>query len=190
MAKHKIYGNVPEGDYSDDTGSAYNPTPLPTKSEMDDIMTERPGDQVYQTVRHHVEKVREESKAIRDKLIEVILRDMYTDMALSSAVDDIGATAEYLAQETGADKATFKGDHLMADFARISKFKTTMEIGKLLNLSDTEMELVMHEEVARLWHDPKHGQRKEQPYTLSLPDEVLTVLKGLSKLGNAAKPKK
>jgi hypothetical protein len=115
---------------------------------------------------------------------------MYLDLALSNAIDDVGATAEYLAQELGADKPQFKGDQLMADFGRISKFKTAVEIGKLLGLGDAEMELVMREEVARLWHDPRRvaspQDRKEQPLALSLPDEVVNILRGLSRVAKGA----
>jgi hypothetical protein len=179
-----IYGYIEGEDENDNQSSAFNPTPLPIEEDLKEILSSRPGDQIYQTVKDHIETVKTQSKEYKEKLLALILKDMYLDLAVSTAIDDAGATAEYLAQELGIEKPLFKGDHLLMDFSRISKFKTSVELGKLLELNDEEMGLMMREEATRLWcggtgNDKTRpsNERREPPTILTLPDDVVQLLR-------------
>lgn len=161
------------------------PNPLPIEN---DVLNNRPGDQIFQGVKDNVSLVKEKSKEFKKRLTDIILTDMYLDLALSGAIDDAGATAEYLAQELGIEKPMFTGDSLLVDFSRISKFKTSMALGQLLALSDAEMSCVMQEEACRLWGNGKKQEvvkesKRETKETnvLKLPEEVVNILRSLKK---------
>ena len=162
--------------------------PLPVDGEdPTQILLHRPGDQIYQTIKEHLEVVKTKSKEYKSQLLSIILKDMYLDLALSSAIDDAGATAEYLSQDLGVEKPLFSGQEVLSDFRRISKFKVSMEIGELLKLNEAELTTMMHSEADRLWYDPARPRaekedKKSQPTKLVLPDEVVSILRGLGKM--------
>lgn len=134
---------------------------LPTNDDMDKILTERPGDGLYPQIKPRVDGVDVEEKAVRDLLVNLILQDLVLDLGVSNALDEVGATLEYLAQERQIEPPEFSGEILMKNFSRISKLKLSMKYADLIGLTGLPRELMLKAEVERLWGDTNSALLKK-----------------------------
>lgn len=124
---------------------------LPQQNDIDRMLSERPGDELFPKVRHYVEQINEKEETLKEKLVSLILDDMIQDQALANSFDRIGEVLEYLAQDRQIEKPEFTGEILMRNFSRISKLKLSLEYAKLINLEDDVLEAVIKAEIERLW---------------------------------------
>ncbi len=98
---------------------------LPQQSDIDRVLSDRPGDAVYPRVKHHVEAINASEQELKEKLVALILNDMSYDLALANALDSVSEVLEYLAQERQIERPEFSGEILMRNFSRLSKLKLT-----------------------------------------------------------------
>jgi len=138
-----------------------------------------PRDEIFKTIEHHLPVLAEHSKELKNKLVDIILRDMAVDHALAQAVDEAGKVLEYQAQEEGIEKPRFNGTGLFRDVERVSKLGFALNLCAVLGLDDLSTEAVQHAEISRLWGE--HREKKDTTPTLKLPDEFYSILRDFSK---------
>ena len=127
---------------------------LPINDEENEkILSERPGDEIYQRVKDKVEQVKEGEQESKGRLVDIILEDMIIDLALSNSVDSVGEVIEYLAQDYKIERPSFDGKALMRDLSRISKLDMSIKYAELLNMDSDTLNLVIKAEIERLWGD-------------------------------------
>ena len=127
---------------------------LPTQEEIDKILIDRPGDQLFENIKPKLTEINAAEGKLRQKLVSLILQDLVYDLAVSNALDDIGPVLEYLAQDRQdrrVDKPQFTATALMADFSRLSKLKLSLDYAKILGIDGDAMDAVLKAETARLW---------------------------------------
>lgn len=136
---------------------------LPIKDDMDieKILSDRPGDDLYPSVKPRVESVDEEEKTSREKLVDLILKDLTQDLAVANSFDDIGVVLEYLAQKRQIEPPEFSGDILMKNFSRISKLKLSLKYAEMIGLTGVALDLMLKAEVERLWGDTSSALLKK-----------------------------
>jgi len=156
---------------------------LPTKEEIEAILTSRPGDEIYQKIKPLVDQASSEEKEVRDKLVALILPDLVLDLAVANSFDEVGKILEYLSQERGIETPEFIGDILMKDFSRISKLKLSLSFAKMLDMDKEALELVIKAEIERLW-----GQ-KQKPTSFTLFKDGKGVPMSLDTLNDGVKKK-
>lgn len=142
---------------------------LPVDQDPKDVLEARPGDQIHAEVEPFVKMAKDEGEALRGKVRSILLRDLALDLAISQAIDDEGATIEYLCQELGIEKPEFDGAGVIRNFQRASKLKTMLDFGRLLGLDEDEMEVLRARESERLWADPTKHLRLPTPPTQKAP---------------------
>ena len=134
---------------------------LPTNDDMEKVLSERPGDELYPQIKPRVAGVDEEEKAVRDRLVDLILQDLVLDLGVANSLDEVGATLEYLAQERQIEPPEFSGEILMKNFSRISKLKLSMGYADLIGLTGQAREMILKAEVERLWGDTNSALLKK-----------------------------
>lgn len=135
---------------------------LPQQGDIDRMLSDRPGDEIYPRVKHHVDRINACEIEIKEKLVPLILEDMSYDLALANALDSVGEVLEYLAQERQIEKPEFSGEILMRNFSRLSKLKLSLEYAKLLDLSGEALDAVLKAEIERLWQGDTNSQLLKQ----------------------------
>jgi hypothetical protein len=134
---------------------------LPQQDDLDRILLDRPGDEIYPRVKNFVDQINTDEAILKDKLVSLILADLGHDLSLSNALDSVGEVLEYLAQERQIEKPEFSGEMLMRNFSRISKLKLSLEYAKLLDLKGDVFDAVLKSEMERLWQDTSSSLMKQ-----------------------------
>jgi hypothetical protein len=135
---------------------------LPQQDELDRILLDRPGDEIYPRVKHFVDQINTDEALLKDKLVSLILADMGHDLALANSLDSMGEVLEYLAQERQIEKPEFSGEILMRNFSRISKLKLSLEYADLLDLKGDALAAVLKAEIERLWQGEVNSSLMKQ----------------------------
>ena len=130
--------------------------PKPTKEQQDQVLVDRPGDEIYSEAKEDIDKVIKNSEFFKKGLVELILKDMSRDLAVSDALNTVALVLNYLPQDKDMEieSPEFSGDKLIGNFARISQLNLSMEYAKLLDMDEQQQEVVLKAEVGRLWGDP------------------------------------
>lgn len=156
---------------------------LPTAKDKE-LYYERPGDEIFATIKHHFPHLRERGETLKKELVAIILEDMALDHALSSALDEVGKVLEYQAQNEGIERPRFNGLAVLKDAERVGKLQLVLRLCKALEFGDDTTEAVRTAEIDRLWsagldHAPK--DKKDHGPVLKLPDEVAGLLRDITK---------
>lgn len=156
---------------------------LPTDEEIERVLMDRPGDDIYPEVKDQVDTVDREEKEIKEKLVAIILKDMALDAAIATSCDTTGKVLTYLSQKWGIEAPEFTGDIMMRNFSRISKLKLSLEYAKLIGLDGDVLDLTVKAEIDRLWNGDSNSAllkkllvSKTQPTTMatSVPQTTLS----------------
>jgi len=134
---------------------------LPTRDDMEKVLNERPGDELYPHLKPKVAEVDVEEKKIRSLLVDLILKDLIFDLGVANSMDEVGATLEYLAQERQIEPPEFSGDILMKNFSRISKLHLSLKYAEMIGLKGQALDLMIKAEVDRLWGDANSALLKQ-----------------------------
>lgn len=134
----------------------------PTKEEQEQILIDRPGDDLYPQAKKDIKRVVTKSEYLKASLVGLVLDDMSQDLAVSEALTHVGLVLNYLPQDLGMDieSPEFSGDKLMTDFSRIAKLKLSLDYAELLKLDENATAAVLKAEVGRLWGDPNANMLK------------------------------
>ena len=124
---------------------------LPTTDDIDRVLSERPGDDLYPEVRDQVDAVDEQEKEVKEGLVAIILKDLVLDAALANSCDEVGKILTYLSQKWQVEPAEFIGDIMMRNFSRLSKLKLSLDYAKLIGLEGDVLDMAIKAEVERLW---------------------------------------
>jgi D-ribose pyranose/furanose isomerase RbsD len=135
---------------------------LPQQDELDRVLAERPGDEIFPRVKPHIEQINEQEEELKSRLIPLILEDMTYDLALANALDSVGEVLEYLAQERQIEKPEFSGEMMMRNFSRLSKLKVSLDYAEMLGLQDGVLDAVLKAEVDRLWQNDSNSAMLKQ----------------------------
>jgi len=150
---------------------------LPTSDEINKILSDRPGDELYPHLKPRVTEIDGDEKELRDKLVALILQDLIQDFGVANAMDEVGATLEYLAQERQIEPPEFSGEILMKNLSRISKLALSLKYAELIGLTGQAQELMLKAEVDRLWGDSNSALLKKllatKAATTALPQQPL-----------------
>jgi len=135
---------------------------LPTTQEQEQILVDRPGDDLYPEVKDDIKRVSKEAEQIKKNLVSLMLSDMTRDLAISDALNYVGKVLNYLPQDKNMDIEVpeFSGGALMNDFSRITKLKMSMDYAVLLGMDEASREAVLKAEIGRLWGDPNSALLK------------------------------
>lgn len=154
---------------------------LPTSPNPDiALYYERPGDQIFATIKHHFPYIMDRSKELKDLLVKAILDDMILDHALASSLDEIGKVLEYQAQNEGIEKPKFSGEFILKDAERVGKLSFIMSLCRVLELPEEAAEAVRDAEIDRLWREGKPRKEPDRQ-ALHLPGEVSGLLRDITK---------
>lgn len=126
---------------------------MPSQDEIDRMLDERPGDEVYPDVQPKVDYVDDKEKEHRKELIDLILEDLIKDLAVANSMDSIGVVLNYLTEKRRIVLPTFDGEVLMRSFGRISKLKLSLDYAEMIGIDQDAMEAVLKAEIERLWGD-------------------------------------
>lgn len=147
-----------------------------------DLLYQRPGDDVFDKIKHHFPYILEQASKVKDLLVKVIVDDMILDHALTEALDDVGKILEYQAQNEEIEKPKFNGLSLLKDAERVGKLNFVINLCKVVGLSDEAAEAVRSAEIDRLWSvEGATKEKKEHSPVLKIPEEVSTLLREISK---------
>lgn len=135
---------------------------LPQQSDIDRVLSDRPGDAVYPRVKHHVEAINASEQELKEKLVALILNDMSYDLALANALDSVSEVLEYLAQERQIERPEFSGEILMRNFSRLSKLKLSLEYAKTVGIEGDALDAVLKAEIERLWQGENNANLLRQ----------------------------
>jgi len=138
---------------------------LPTQEEVQQVLTDRPSDDLYQKVKPNLSKVSAPAQELTKKISDLILTDMAYDFAVANSLDEVGKVIEYFAQENQIESPEFSGKVLMANLSRISQFKLSLDFATLMGISGQAYETVLKAEADRLWgtaNAPKNLLVKKQ----------------------------
>jgi hypothetical protein len=147
---------------------------LPTHDEIEKVLAQRPGDDLYKDVKPRVDEVGRMEKVFRGKIADLLLGDMSIDMATANCLDDTGKVLEYLAQEHQVEPPQFSGEALMKDFGRMSKLSLSMKYAKLIGLEGEVLDCVMKAEVERLWGGSGSTALKKALQAKGVPHKMQT----------------
>jgi hypothetical protein len=130
--------------------------PKPSQEQQDQVLVDRPGDNIYPEAKKDIDKVIEESLRYKRDLEQLVLKDMSLDLAVSDAMNHVATVLNYLPQDRDMEieSPEFNGEKLMTNFGRIAQLKLSMEYTSMLNMGELEQEAVLKAEVGRLWGDP------------------------------------
>ena len=134
---------------------------LPTNDDIDRVLIDRPGDDLYPDIQPKVDFVDEKEKEHRAKLVDLIIKDLIEDLAIANSMDEIGGVLEYLAQKRQIAPPVFDGDPLMRAFGRISKLKLSLEYAQMIGISNADFDAIRKAEVERLWGDTNAAMLKK-----------------------------
>jgi len=134
---------------------------LPTQDELDKVLDDRPGDELWVEIQPKVDLVDAKEKEHRSRLVDLIIKDLIEDLAIANSMDEIGGVLEYLAQKRQISPPVFDGDPLMRAFGRISKLKLSLEYAQMIGISDADFDAIRKAEVERLWGDTNAAMLKK-----------------------------
>jgi hypothetical protein len=124
---------------------------LPTEDEIQRILSDRPGDELYPEVKPWLAQIAEKEATIKNDITSLIINDMIYDLAFYNSLDEVGKVLEYLSQDRQTHTPDFAGESLMKNFSRISKLKLSLEFANLVKLTGAPLEMLLKAEVDRLW---------------------------------------
>ena len=130
--------------------------PKPTQEQQEQVLVDRPGDDMYPEAKEDIDKVIQKSGKYKEGLQDLILKDMGLDLAVSEALDHVATVLNYLPQDKDMELGSpeFNGEKLMTNFGRIAQLKMSMDYTELLSMDELQKEAVLKAEVGRLWGDP------------------------------------
>jgi len=127
--------------------------PIVDDDRLEQVIYDRPGDDLYPEVKPLVEEVDFKEKEVQEKLVNLLMGDMALDAATANSCDKVGKVLTYLAQKWEIEPAEFIGDIMMRNFSRISKLKLSLDYAEMIGLEGDVLDLVIKAEVERLWGD-------------------------------------
>ena len=170
---------------------------LPTDNTEDmklfeSLVSERPGDEVYSKLRPQLDDVNAKSENLRRDLKKLILDDMAIDIALASAIDDVGVMIEYHAQNLGIERPKFEAPQITRDVSRLARLRLIRECAQVLGFDEDTCEKITVAEIERSWFEVRNaGNTGEKApannRSLHLPDEVTSMLREIAKSLNKRK---
>jgi hypothetical protein len=149
------------------------------------VMLERPGDEVFESVKPYLKDFLPRSEAYQKELVDLILNDVIFDHAVSKALDDIGKIIEYQAQCESVEKPKFFGLAILKDTERVGKLKFILGLCKILGFDAATTDVVRAAEVDRLW-----GKSAAPNNALSALKNALSHTKGTANDRPASAPPK
>lgn len=126
---------------------------MPSQEEINKMLDERPGDEIYPDVKQKVDYVDDKEKEHRKALVDLVMEDLIKDLAIANSLDSIGVVLNYLAEKRQIVPPTFDGDILMRSFGRIARLKISLDYAEMIGIDSDAREAVLKAEIERLWGD-------------------------------------
>lgn len=147
----------------------------------------RPGDELFESVKPYLEKIKSSTNDIRDAVTQLLVDDMITDLALSQSVDQVGAVLEYLIQDLAIERPKFDADELLRNLSKVTKLSTAYKMTQIFKLPEDLQHSVLRAEMDRLWFDPNRAQhipqiKLSEPVETKLPQELTHLLATITRV--------
>lgn len=127
---------------------------LPNDLDLKAIM-DRPGDEVYEKIKHYIPKIVEDSDSLAKELVNLFLKDQIHDLALVKALDKIGEIIEYHAQNEDVMTPEFSGEKIMEEVSKLSLVRFMSSYCELLGLAPELKAQILTAVIAKTWAEPK-----------------------------------
>lgn len=145
------------------------------------IVEERPGDEVYERAKPLISGVNTTAKVFLDEFKKLMLDDMAADVALASAIDEIGEVIEYHAQNLGIERPRFDAMSITRDLSRLAKLSFLIRGAELFGFDDATIEKITIAEIERSWFESRPQADRQDRTTLKLPEELTVLLREISR---------